>query len=102
MLTDLQFLPASKKRESDLGILLTHLETLLSFSSRSSSSSSSSSSTLKSNDNKEARNTLRQAGVYYVVREVHLRVEDDSIRELCERLVQILMGEDDDVEEEAS
>jgi hypothetical protein len=80
MLPDLQLLPPDKVRESDPEILVTHLETLLLLTSTS-----------------EGRQRLREVSVYPIVREVHLHVANEEVREACDRLVQILMrdeGED--------
>ena len=80
MLEDLQLLPANKKREPDNEILKTHLETLLLLTTT-----------------REGRDTLRRVKVYPVIRELHVDVEDDGIREGADRLVQVLMR--DEVEE---
>ena len=34
---------------------------------------------------------MRASGIYAVVRECHVRVEDERVREECERLVNVLM-----------
>lgn len=41
---------------------------------------------------------MRQAGVYPVIKMCHLHVEDEGVREGCERLVQVLMR--DEMEDE--
>jgi hypothetical protein len=83
MLDELQLLEPDKERESDAEIMKTHLETLLLLSTT-----------------KEGRQVLRQVKVYPIVRETHLHVEDEGVREACDRMVQILMrneeGEDED------
>ena len=38
---------------------------------------------------------LRSTGVYFVIRECHLAVEDEGVREGCERLVQVLMRDEE-------
>jgi len=84
MLEDLQLLPPDKEREPNVEILKTHLETLLLLTTT-----------------REGRDLMRQIKVYPVVRECHLHVEDDEVREACERVVQILKrdeeGEGEDV-----
>ena len=47
----------------------------------------------------EAKETVRAGGTYYVVRDLHLAVEDEGVREGCERLVQVLMQEEGEVDE---
>lgn len=83
MLPDLQLLPPDKKRDSDNTIITTHLETLLLLTTT-----------------REGRDRMREIKVYPIVRECHLHVEDDDVREACERLVQVLMREEG--EEEAT
>jgi len=84
MLEDLQLLPPDKEREKEVEILKTHLETLLLLTTT-----------------RDGRDLMRQIKVYPVVRECHLHVEDEEVREACERVVQILKrdeeGEGDDV-----
>ncbi|KAH8689795.1 hypothetical protein BGW36DRAFT_389759 [Talaromyces proteolyticus] len=88
MLTDLQLLPPDKKRDPDHQIILTHLETLLLLSTT-----------------REGRDKLRQVQVYAIIRECHLHVEDEEVREGCDRLVQVLMrgeeGEENPAEMDA-
>ena len=43
---------------------------------------------------KEGKRVVKEAGTYYVVRELHLGVEDEGVREGCERLVDVLMGDE--------
>jgi hypothetical protein len=38
---------------------------------------------------------LREIKVYPIVRETHLHVEDEEVREACERLVQVLMRDEE-------
>lgn len=38
---------------------------------------------------------MRNSGVYLVVRELHLGVEDEGVREGCDRLVQVLMRDEE-------
>jgi hypothetical protein len=79
MLPDLQLLPPDKERDKDNGIVRAHLETLLLLTTT-----------------KEGRDALRQVKVYPIVRETHLKVDDDDVREACERLVQVLMRDDEE------
>jgi hypothetical protein len=84
MLDELQLLEPDKERESDLEIMKAHLETLLLLSTTP-----------------EGRAVLRRVKVYPIVRECHLHVEDDDVREACDRVVQIVMrneeGEEEDI-----
>ena len=78
MLEELQFLESDKKREPKSNILVTHLETLLLLTTT-----------------REGREMLREAGCYFVVRELHLAVENEDVREGCDRLVQVLMRDEE-------
>jgi hypothetical protein len=79
MLPDLQLLPPDKQRDSDHGIIVTHLETLLLLTTT-----------------REGRDKLRAINVYSVIRECHLHVNDDDVQEACDRLVQVLMRDEED------
>ena len=50
----------------------------------------------KARKGKEGTRIVKEAGTYFVVRELHLEVEDEGVREGCERLVDVLMGDDDE------
>lgn len=78
MLEDLQLLPPDKEREKDHEILKTHLETLLLLTST-----------------REGRDKLRETKVYPIVRECHLHTDDDGVREGCDRLVQVIMRDEE-------
>lgn len=78
MLPDLQLLPPDKQRDSDMTIITTHLETLLLLTTT-----------------REGRDRMRAAQVYPVVRECHLHVEDEGVREACDRLVQVIMRDEE-------
>ncbi|KAI0017259.1 DUF383-domain-containing protein [Xylariomycetidae sp. FL0641] len=78
MLPDLQLLPPDKKRESDPAIIQTHIETLLLLSST-----------------REARERMREINVYPVIRETHARVNHDGVKDACDRLVQVIMREEE-------
>ncbi|KAI1811745.1 hypothetical protein GGS20DRAFT_561613 [Poronia punctata] len=79
MLPDLQLLPPDKQRDSDPNIIQTHVETLLLLSST-----------------REARERMRQINVYPIIRETHARVQHEDVQEACERLVQVLMRDEED------
>ena len=79
MLPDLQLLPPEKERDNDNEILVTHLETLLLLSTT-----------------REGREKLRNVQVYPIVREAHLHVEDEAVREACDRLVQVIMRDEEE------
>ncbi|KAF2007007.1 DUF383-domain-containing protein [Amniculicola lignicola CBS 123094] len=83
MLDELQLLEPDKERDSDPEIMKTHLETLLLLCT-----------------NKEGRDVLRKVKVYPIVRECHLQVEDEGVREACDRVVQILMRKEEGEEED--
>lgn len=78
MLLELQLLPEDKKRETDCAILQTHVETLMLLTTT-----------------RPGRDVLREVSVYPIIRETHLQVEDDGVREACERLVQVLMRDEE-------
>ncbi len=84
MLPELQLLPPDKTRETDNEILVTHLESLLLLTTT-----------------KESRELMRKVQVYALVRECHAKVEDEDVKDTCDRLVQVLMrdeADDDNVE----
>lgn len=78
MLEDLQLLPPDKERDKDKEIIKTHLETLLLLTST-----------------REGRDYMRQIKVYPVVRECHAHVDDEEVREACDRVVQIIMRDEE-------
>jgi hypothetical protein len=81
MLPDLQLLPPDKERESDKDIIITHLETLLLLTTT-----------------RDGREVMRNSGVYPIVRECHLHVEDENVREAAERVAQVLLRDEDELE----
>lgn len=83
MLDEVQLLSPDKQREPQNDIICTHLETLLLLTST-----------------REGRDKLRQVKVYPIVRELHLQVEDEAVRESCDRLVQVIMR--DEVKDDAA
>ncbi|KAJ5600578.1 hypothetical protein N7450_001645 [Penicillium hetheringtonii] len=78
MLPDLQLLPPDKKRDSDPTIIATHVETLLLLTTT-----------------REGRDLMRRVKVYPVIRECHLHVEDEGVKEACDRLVQVIMRDEE-------
>lgn len=80
---EVQLLPPDKERESDVEIIKTHLETLLLLTTT-----------------REVREILRERKVYPVVRECHLHVDDEAVREICDRIVQVIMRDEPSEEEE--
>ncbi|KAF2457867.1 DNA-binding protein-like protein HGH1 [Lineolata rhizophorae] len=78
MLDEVQLLPPDKEREPDADIVKTHLETLLLLTTT-----------------REVREVLRRVRVYPIVRETHLRVEDEGVREGCDRIVQMIMRDEE-------
>lgn len=85
MLPELQLLPPDKRRDPDNLIIQTHIETLTLLTTT-----------------REGRDLMRKVNVYPIIRETHLRVDDDGVREACERLVNVLMADEpkEDAEED--
>lgn len=82
MLPELQLLPPDKARESDPDIVRTHVETLMLLTTT-----------------RESREYLREIKVYPIIRETHMRVEDEGVQEACDRLVQVLMRDEEPEED---
>ncbi|KAL8835425.1 MAG: hypothetical protein Q9176_006926 [Flavoplaca citrina] len=80
---ELQLLGPEHKQETDLQVLNNIVESLFLICARGGDA---------------AKKAVKDMGAYPVVREVHVGVEDEGIRESVERVVQLLMG--DEVEEE--
>ncbi|KAJ6021680.1 hypothetical protein N7540_007184 [Penicillium herquei] len=78
MLPDLQLLPPDKQRESDNTILTTHVETLMLLTTT-----------------REGREQMRAIQVYPFIRECHLNVDNEEVREACDRLVNVLMRDEE-------
>ncbi|KAK3112998.1 Protein hgh1 [Teratosphaeriaceae sp. CCFEE 6253] len=78
MLDECQLLPPDKAREKEADIMCTHLDTLLLLTT-----------------SKEGRRKLKEVQVYPIVRELHLQVADEEVREGCDRLVQVLMRDEE-------
>ncbi|KAI0876249.1 hypothetical protein GGS24DRAFT_241692 [Hypoxylon argillaceum] len=79
MLPDLQLLPPDKQRDSDPNIIQTHVETLLLLTTT-----------------RETRERMREINVYPIIRETHARVHDEGVQDACDRLVQVLMRDEED------
>jgi Domain of unknown function (DUF383)/Domain of unknown function (DUF384) len=78
MLPDLQLLPPDKQRDSNPTILQAHIETLMLLTTT-----------------REGRDIMREIKVYPIIRETHLQVDHDEMRDPCERLVQVLMRDEE-------
>ncbi|XP_013870774.1 protein HGH1 homolog [Austrofundulus limnaeus] len=74
---DLQYLPEDKKREEDPDIRKMLLETLLLLTATRS-----------------GRQTLKEKNVYPIMREFHRWEKDAHVRAACEKLVQVLIGDE--------
>jgi hypothetical protein len=78
MLDECQLLPPDKEREKQNDIICIHLETLLLLTTTA-----------------QGRARLREIKVYPIIRELHLHIEDENVAEGCDRLVQILMRDEE-------
>ena len=74
-----QYLGDEHVQEKDVKILKIHLETLFLLSTRGGV---------------EGARLVKESGTYAVIRELHLDVEDEGVRRGCERLVDVLMGDE--------
>ena len=79
---ELQLLPETHKREESMSIVSAHLETLLLLTTTF-----------------PGREIMRKSGVYVVVRRLHEEVEDEDVKGLVERLVNVLMRDEEKVQE---
>ena len=79
---ELQLLPETHKREDSNSIISRHLESLLLLTTTLS-----------------GREMMRTNGVYVVIRRLHQQVEDEDVKGLVERLVDIIMRGESKVEE---
>jgi len=77
MPAEMQLLPPDKERDSDSTIIETHLESLMLLTTT-----------------RDVREKMREVGVYPVVREVHLAVDDEAVKDVCERLVDVLQRDE--------
>ncbi|KAG7129664.1 Protein HGH1 like protein [Verticillium longisporum] len=78
MLPELQLLPPGKKRDADPRIMQTHIETLMLLTTT-----------------RDGRDLMREVKVYPIIRETHSRVDDEEVRDACDRLVQVLMADEE-------
>ncbi|XP_030277330.1 protein HGH1 homolog [Sparus aurata] len=74
---DLQYLPEDKKREEDPDIRKMLLETLFLMTAT-----------------KAGRQTLKDKNIYYILREFHKGEKDVHVSAACEKLVQVLIGDE--------
>ncbi|KAK9459315.1 uncharacterized protein V1516DRAFT_654765 [Lipomyces oligophaga] len=74
---ELQFLPPDKEREPDPEIMCVLVECLVLLGST-----------------RAGRDYLRDKGVYPLIRELHLAVDNDELQETCERFVQLIMADE--------
>ncbi|KAL5594717.1 hypothetical protein BROUX41_001632 [Berkeleyomyces rouxiae] len=83
MIPDLQLLPPDKARDSDPTIIQTHVETLMLLTTT-----------------RPVREHLRTINIYAVIRETHARVDNEDVKEACDRLVQVLKRDEAGEEDE--
>lgn len=74
-----QYLTEEHQQEQDLEILKLHLETLWLLATRGGV---------------EGRQLVKDGGTYPVIRELHLQIDDESVRRGCERIVDVIMGDE--------
>lgn len=74
-----QYLTEEHQQERDLRILKTHLETLWLLATRGGV---------------EGRRLVKDGGTYPVIRELHLQIDDEGVRRGCERIVDVIMGDE--------
>ena len=79
---EIQLLPQTHKREESNSVICTHLESLLLLTTTF-----------------PGRDFMRKNGVYIVIRRLHEEVEDENVRRLVERLVNVLMRDEEKVQE---
>jgi hypothetical protein len=75
---ELQLLPEDKARDPVLEVVCVHLESLLLLCTT-----------------RQVRDYLREKSVYPLIRELHKNSENEDIQDLCDRLVQMLMRDED-------
>ncbi|KAL9639062.1 MAG: hypothetical protein Q9164_001159 [Protoblastenia rupestris] len=73
-----QLLPPEHQQERNAQVLGLEVETLYLLAARGG---------------REERRVMREQGVYIVVRQVHLEIEDKAIRRWCEKIVDLLLGD---------
>lgn len=91
LLPELQYLGSEQVQESNVDILKGLLEALYLLVTRGDVEGE------KVGKGREGKKAAKEAGTYFVIRELHLGVEDEGVREGCERLVDVLMGEEEKV-----
>lgn len=91
-----QYLGSEHVREKDVGILKIHLETLFLLCTRGGARREQEGEG-KGWERGEGKRLVKEMGTYPVIRELHLEVEDEGVRRGCERLVDVLMGGDDEI-----
>lgn len=74
---ELQLLPSDKKRDPATDIICAHLESILLLCTT-----------------KEVREHLREKSVYPLVRELHKALDIEEVTDLCDRVVQLLMRDE--------
>lgn len=79
MLEECQLLSIDKKREPDTEIIKIHLESLLLLTTT-----------------RLCRDQLRKIKVYPIIRELHIAAVDGDVMDACDRLVQVLMRDEED------
>lgn len=79
---ELQLLPETHKREESNSIICDHLEALLLLTTTF-----------------PGRDYMRKNGVYIVIRRLHEEIEDEDVKELVERLVNVLMRDEEKIQE---
>ena len=79
---ELQLLPETHKREESNKIICAHLETLLLLSTTF-----------------PGREIMRKSGVYIVIRRLHEEIDDEDVKGLVERLVNVIMRDEEKVQE---
>lgn len=74
-----QYLAGEHQQERDVDILKIHLETLWLLATRGGVAGA---------------RLVKDAGTYPIIRELHLRMDNEGIRRGCERIVDVIMGDD--------
>ena len=74
-----QYLTAEHIQEPNIEIMKTQLETLWLLATRGGL---------------EGGRLVKDKGTYPVIRELHLQVEDEGVRKVCERIVDTIMGDE--------
>lgn len=74
-----QYLTEEHQQERDVDILKIHLETLWLLATRGGVAGA---------------RLVKDAGTYPIIRELHLQMDNEGIRRGCERIVDVIMGDD--------